>query len=238
MGEKYLRDIKNKEEFPQRVLDSIEALAEFLVNEARTMERGSEQAKKEAKEQVPGDRIKDASALSRELRWRIKLAAGHLSDDEGLSRRGTKIAVNGHTDGKRKRYAPETIEGPSAAFKNYKPRVWESVVRNPVESEKRMVKARRPLEDEGVWAKDWMDWREELTEVDDGEEVDVNSRRDVVIKVRRTANGVERQRVERVIEEWSWSDDTLTSSSLSEGAGQVKMEVDELVDTNAMDVKM
>jgi hypothetical protein len=201
------------------------------------MERGSEQAKKDAKEQVPGDRIKDASALARELRWRIQLAAGHPSDDEGPRRQDSKMVVNGHTnEAKRKRTTSENIEGSPVAFKNYKPRLWERVVRDLVENEKRMVKARRPLGDENTWAKDWTEWRAKLTDVDDGEEVDVNTRRDVIVKVRRTANGVERQRVERVVEEWSWSDDTLTSSSLSEGAGQVKMEVDDQIDTNAMDV--
>jgi hypothetical protein len=201
------------------------------------MERGSEQAKKDAKEQVPGDRIKDASALARELRWRIQLAAGHPSDDEGPRRQDSKMVVNGHTnEAKRKRTTSENIEGSPVAFKNYKPRLWERVVRDPVENEKRMVKARRPLGDENTWAKDWTEWRAKLPDVDDGEEVDVNTRRDVIVKVRRTANGVERQRVERVVEEWSWSDDTLTSSSLSEGAGQVKMEVDDQIDTNAMDV--
>ena len=67
-AEKYLRDLKGKEEFPPRVLEGIEALADFLVSEARTMERGSDSAKRQAKEDVPGDRIKDAPALARELR--------------------------------------------------------------------------------------------------------------------------------------------------------------------------
>ena len=91
-GEKYLRDLKAKEEFPPRVLDSVEVLAEFLVSEARTMERGTDQTKKEAKDQVPGDRIKDAGAMARELRWRVRLAGGYESDDDSRLRRKPKAS--------------------------------------------------------------------------------------------------------------------------------------------------
>ena len=50
-AEKYLRDLKAKEEFSPRVLEGVEALADFLVADSRTMERGNEQAKKAAKEE-------------------------------------------------------------------------------------------------------------------------------------------------------------------------------------------
>lgn len=43
VGEKYLRGLKSREEYPSRVLQSLEALAEFLVLEARVLERGSDQ---------------------------------------------------------------------------------------------------------------------------------------------------------------------------------------------------
>ena len=75
------------------MLDSVEALADFLVAEARTIERGTEQAKRVAKEEVPGDRVKDAPALARELRWRVRAANGWGSEDEG----GAKGRRKGHT---------------------------------------------------------------------------------------------------------------------------------------------
>ena len=96
-GEKYLRDLKAKEEFSQRILDSVEVLAEFLVAEARVMEKGTDHAKREAKEQVPGDRVKDAPAMARELRWRVRLAGGYESDDDARVRKGQKKAA-GHKE--------------------------------------------------------------------------------------------------------------------------------------------
>lgn len=50
----------------------------------------------------------------------------------------------------------------------------------------------------------WLDWNKELLgSAEDG--VAVNRKRHVVVKVRRTAKGLERHRVERVIEEWDWT---------------------------------
>jgi len=42
----------------------------------RTIEKGTEAAKREAKEQVPFDKIKDPASMARELRWRVRAAAG------------------------------------------------------------------------------------------------------------------------------------------------------------------
>ena len=39
----------------------------------------------------------------------------------------------------------------------------------------------------------------------------VQQRKDVIIKVRRTERGVERQRVERILEEWTWDGETKSS---------------------------
>jgi len=58
------------------------ALTEFLVSEARILEHGGEQGKKEVKDQIPSERVKDAPAMVRELRWRLRSAAGYSSDDE------------------------------------------------------------------------------------------------------------------------------------------------------------
>ncbi|KAI0956925.1 hypothetical protein AcW1_005482 [Taiwanofungus camphoratus] len=210
-GERYLRDLKAKEEFSPRVLESVEDLADFLVSEARTMECGTEQAKREAREQVPGDRVKDAPALARELRWRARLANGYPSDDEGRHSRKTKngtieSATNG-TSNKRKRSTAEAEED-GGHFRNFRPKLWEKVEEKPVEKGSRVVKARKPDGMGDAWKESWADWKEELEDVDDGEEVLVERRRDVIVKLRKTAKGLERQRVERVVEDWVWSGDT------------------------------
>ncbi|KAF9807681.1 hypothetical protein IEO21_08118 [Rhodonia placenta] len=228
-AEKYLRDLKAKEEFSPRVLESVEALVTFLVSEARTMERGTDQAKREAKEQVPSDRIKDAPALVRELRWRVRHAAGHTSDDEGRSSR--KLAKTNSADhgvnglGKRKRSTAEP-EDPSGngIFRNFKRRQWERVAELAPEKESRVIKARRP--DGEDWRERWVEWREELNDEEGGEEVEVERRRDVVVKVRQTDKGVERQRIERVVEDWVWTGDPSVPSSTAAAAAaqEIKQE--------------
>ena len=128
-AEKYLRDLKGREEFPPRILEGIEALADFLVSEARTIERGTESARRQAKEEVPGDRIKDAPALARELRWRARHAAGYSSDDDSRSSRKIKTpASNGEVNmigGKRKRSVADSVEESSDLFRNFKRRSWD-----------------------------------------------------------------------------------------------------------------
>ncbi|KAH9925328.1 uncharacterized protein B0H18DRAFT_1009704 [Fomitopsis serialis] len=208
-AEKYLRDLKAKEEFSARVLESIEALADFLVGEARAMERGTDHAKREAKEQVPGDRVKDAPAVARELRWRVRLARGEPSDDEGRGHRkqlksnGSADSLSNGTSAKRKR-TPVTDD--TGMFRNFTPRLWERVVTEPVERESRMIKARRPAPDGEDWKSRWVEWKEGVDwESEEGAgEVQIERRKDVIVKVRRTEKGVERQRVERVLEEWVW----------------------------------
>ncbi|PCH38766.1 Clavaminate synthase-like protein [Wolfiporia cocos MD-104 SS10] len=211
-AEKYLRDLKSKEEFSTRVLESVEALAEFLVNEARTMERGTEHQKREAKEQVPSDRIKDAPALARELRWRVRLASGYTSDDDVRSHRRLVRSGSGTNAGEAAGSKRKRAEGDdSAMFRNFQPqrRVWTRVVEAPAEGESRVIRARKPADGEGRtdWMEQWTVWREELEgeEGEGTEEVVVERRRDVVLKVRRTEKGIERQRVERVLEEWVWT---------------------------------
>ncbi|KAI8998935.1 Clavaminate synthase-like protein [Trametes punicea] len=212
-GEKYLRDLKAKEDFSPRVLESVEALADFLVAEARTMERGTESAKRQAKEEVPGDRIKDAPALARELRWRVRHAAGYSSDDDSRSTRKLKGAINGEgpsngVGSKRKRIASEDS---MELFRHFKRPSWDRIEEWPTEKETRVVKVRRPNIKSQDWAHGWVKGNGDA-EVADGEEAHVERKRDVIVKVRRTAKGLERQRVERVFEEWVWNGETPTAS--------------------------
>ncbi|KAJ7771863.1 jumonji superfamily protein [Mycena metata] len=196
VGDKYLRDLKAPAgaEYPSRVLTSLLALADFLVSEARTLERGTDQAKKEAKEQIPSDRVKDAAAVARELRWRVRLAAGNASDDEGSA-----VKTNG-AGVKRKRIADED-ERPR--FKNFKPRRWDNVVEKADEGETRVVKANKPAEDDEAWKELWMEWSTGAVE-GDAADAQVKSRTETIIRIRRTGEGLERQRVERVVESWEW----------------------------------
>lgn len=191
--------MKAKEEFSTRVYEGIEALAGFLVSEVRTIERGTEQAKKEAKDQIPADRVKDAPALARELRWRVRLAAGYQSDDEGLV---VKAASANGT--KRKRSQADSAVDQPSQFKNFKPRLWEAVAETAGEPEKEVVKAAKP--DGSAWKDQWVAWGDQISSADVDGQADVCRRRDVIVKVRKTATGVERQRVERVLEEWVWTE--------------------------------
>ncbi|EEB97929.1 hypothetical protein MPER_02654 [Moniliophthora perniciosa FA553] len=109
------------------------ALADFLVSEARILERGSEHHKKEIKEQVPYDRVKDAPAVARELRWRVRHALGSTSDDESNSRdrNGNGNSTGVARNGKRKRARSDSAsETPplTLRFKNFKPETWDNIL--------------------------------------------------------------------------------------------------------------
>ncbi|EIN07626.1 jumonji protein [Punctularia strigosozonata HHB-11173 SS5] len=198
-AEKYLRDLKAKEEFSLRVLTSVEALADFLVSEVRTMERGSESAKREAREQVPSDRVKDAPGLARELRWRARLAAGYNSDDEGSGRRRVK-QENGIAH-KRKREDHGHDDDSRPLFRNFHPKAWDAVSEQDMGTVSRVIKVPKSAQEH---AETWMDCSTGPQETSDGEEVEVRRRVDVMTKYRKVSGGVQRQRIERVWEDWSW----------------------------------
>ena len=199
MGDKYLRDFKSvaATSLPHRVLNGVLTLAEFLVSEARILEKGSEQAKKEAKEQIPTDRIKDAPAVARELRWRAKRALGYSSDDEGKG----KYSPTPVAGSKRRRMDEEEEE--TSQFKNFKPKPWDAVVTTKDDENVSTCRAGKPGTD-GEWTGRWMAGTEGEGS---GAEATVKKGREVVVKVRRTRTGVERQRIERTVEEWTWSSD-------------------------------
>lgn len=153
--------------------------------------------------------------MARELRWRANLASGHGSDDEDARPKqrangngngnGTGTGVNGH---KRKRAvseSPSHDERP-LRFKNFKPRQWDSVKEEKGQDEKRVVHSRRP--DTSVkteeWKGAWEEWAEEVKDAEGEAAAEVSSRRDVVVKLRRTEKGLQRERSERVVEEWVW----------------------------------
>ncbi|KDR81408.1 hypothetical protein GALMADRAFT_59800 [Galerina marginata CBS 339.88] len=190
VGDKYLRDLKATSvgSFSPRVLNGILTLAEFLVTEARVLETGSETAKKEAKESIPTDRVKDGPAMARELRWRVKHAMGDTSDsEESAGPRRKAMAGN-----KRRRVDEEE----TGHFRHFKPKAWDGVVATKEEETTEKERGRRPLESDDLS----VGWEGG----DEGEEATVRRIVERVVKVRRTGDGVERQRIERIVEAWSW----------------------------------
>lgn len=181
MGDKVLRDLKTPAgaSIHSRVLSSMSALADFLVSEVRGLERGSEGVKKEVKDQIPSDRIKDAAAMARELRWRVRLATGYPSDNEGKASNRNKR--------KRSESGSPAAQEEGGAFRNFKPKTWDRVVEKRTEEEARAER-----------------WVESGEEEGEGVEASVCRRRELVVKVRKTATGVERQQIERVVEHWTY----------------------------------
>ncbi|EGN96043.1 hypothetical protein SERLA73DRAFT_162011 [Serpula lacrymans var. lacrymans S7.3] len=205
VGDKYLRDLKAKEEFSTRVLESLAALAKYLVLEVRSMERGSEQAKRDAKEQVPSDRIKDAAALARELRWRVRVACGYSSDEEDMGCSSRKMLANGLASAvgsKRRRVHSNDADRPNI-FKNYVPKAWDIVTEMPVERKEYTIKSDRP-DLHGSWKSHWTEWGLKPGEREDGEQVTVHRQKEVMLKMKRTEQGFEEQHIERIFDSWQW----------------------------------
>ncbi|KEP53580.1 JmjC domain histone demethylation protein [Rhizoctonia solani 123E] len=136
-ADKYVRDLKAKEDLSLRVLEGLASLTTFLVSEARAIERGGKDKEKEVKDQVPGDRVREPGSLARELRWRVRNARGLDSDGEGSGSSAPAPATNGVGTGtKRKRTeepAPKSEEEKSESpvvFRNFIPRKWTEVRRD------------------------------------------------------------------------------------------------------------
>lgn len=190
VGEKYCKDLKSKEEFPIRILKSIDALATFLVSEARIMERGSEVAKKEAKENVPADRIKDPSLLARELRWRVRSAAGADSDAELGGDGDELVPVKREPGGGRHPGRKRKEEHSTVLFKNWQPPEWNTVEHIPANESHDMIKVEEAGE-QGEWMK-----KEGLTG-----DVMRTIKRNGVSKLRKLEHGaIERYSVVRTVE--------------------------------------
>lgn len=170
--------------------------------EARAIERSGDGKRKEAKDRVPSDKVKEPSAISRELRWRVRLALGFLSDDEGDGV-AERFRITGRTSGKRKRVS-ENSDGDANnnPFRHFRPRAWDKVLESPVVEEKCVMQAKRPG-DEG-WMERWDDGPPTEEGEAAGEAATVSRQQSRLVKVRRMADGVERQRVEVVSERWTW----------------------------------
>ncbi|KAG6379102.1 hypothetical protein JVT61DRAFT_11538 [Boletus reticuloceps] len=245
VADKYFRDIKAKEEFSPRVLESLVALCSYLVSEVRAMERGSEAAKRDAKEHVPTDRIKDAPALARELRWRVRLAAGTTSDDEGNERPLKKALTNGNgsasvNGGVKRKRSPIEMQGPETEtslgrvqFRNFQPKGWDVVEDLPKEEETATVQAVYPEEVVGLQQR-WVKWDDETSGEDGGRQALVERKREITVRARKIDGGLERQRIERVFEKWEWS---RVSDEESVEKGDVEMKLEDDVPPRQTDIE-
>ncbi|KAG8701282.1 JmjC domain-containing histone demethylation protein 1 [Ceratobasidium sp. 394] len=209
-AEKYVRDLKAKEEFSSRVLEGLASLAPFLVGEARSIERGTG---KDAREQVPGDRVKDPGALARELRWRVRNARGVDSDGEGgpvpapapAHTAGTKrkrteepVVENGRTNGAVKAESPPVQP---VAFRNFVPQSWVEVRRDSATTTSWVAADSIPEDGEASEAT--------LVAEDAEGAAELQTRLDTIVKTRRSESKegkiqFERQVIMRTLDVYVW----------------------------------
>jgi F-box/leucine-rich repeat protein 10/11 len=202
------------------VLESIEVLSDFLVSEVRAIERGPESLRRDVRDQVPNDKVKDAPAVARELRWRVRLAQGYTSDGDQSGRFRAREPMTKEVGRKRKR-DPE-FSGVDSRFRNFQPKIWEALAEEQEEGVRHLTV--QPTQDIGSLVEGWTDWKEEpiRSQMVNGDKVEVGRRRQVIVKTRRTVHGFERQRVERVVETWNWDDvgDANVHSPTGSGAAE------------------
>ncbi|PVG02717.1 hypothetical protein CPB86DRAFT_750518 [Serendipita vermifera] len=150
-GEHYCRALKAKEEFAPRILRSLDALAMYLVSEARIMERGSEAAKKEARENVPADKVKDPSILARELRWRVRNAAGVDSDAELGGDDASIMPIKREPGSSRETTKRRKRDDSTHLFKNWQPPEWSHIENSPLQTSHDTVKVESVANEDGDW---------------------------------------------------------------------------------------
>lgn len=207
-------------------MESLAALADFLVSEARLVESrpsslaAVEAIRKEAREAIPADKVKDGPGLARELRWRVRNALGLTSDDETMSKKSKPYSVTMPARRtKRKRESVDLADqsekeevAQTHLFRNWVPPSWDKEKCFPRQtvSEIRQLKGTVFKEnDTGL-----EDWAVDITNGDEmpngttKDEVSVETTTDVIMKIRRvqssTGDIIERQRVERKLEVFKW----------------------------------
>jgi F-box/leucine-rich repeat protein 10/11 len=168
----------------------LDALATFLVAEARIIERGPEVAKKEARENVPADRVKDPSLLARELRWRVRSAAGVDSDCELGDDGNGIISIKRENSFGVGRPGKKRKDDLAPMFKNWQPPEWSTVENVPP-----TVLHDTITVDQGGKEVDWIA-REGLSG-----DVMRNIKTNGIVKLRKLENGtIERYSVVRTVE--------------------------------------
>jgi len=205
VGEKVLQQLKAKEEFPTRVLESMLSLCNFLVSEVRSLEKKGS-TNRESREAIPGEKIKDAPALARELRWRLRVALGVDSGDEARPRPKTTTVTNGIN--KRKRPSPDHEEaiGPAELekFRHFKPRAWDAERRFPTSHEVLERQIGKEAS-EGFWL-EWADNDSDSTPLEDGVTAKAQCTTDTLVRLhkfdRDGVRYVERHKSIQVREVW------------------------------------
>ncbi|KAG9003942.1 JmjC domain-containing histone demethylation protein 1 [Tulasnella sp. JGI-2019a] len=214
---------------PQRVLEGLVALSDFLMSEIRLIESGGGRGgtevvvagRREAKDMVPLDRVKDPSALAREFRWRVRMAVDGESGDEGggkgaikgakgkavtLKRKRGMAGLNGKEDSAAATGGGLTRSRESSAISMLSPSDNSNhnqtpIFRNYVPREWDSVKR-----GSGSIARTSGVTTLAVTEANDlGARGDLETRTDTVVKLRRIGDGkkVERETVTRVKEVWT-----------------------------------
>jgi F-box/leucine-rich repeat protein 10/11 len=220
-ADKYVRDLKSKEEVSPRILEGLASLATFLVSEARAIERGGKEKEKEAKEQVPGDRVREPSALARELRWRVRNARGMDSDSEGPST-PSPAPTNGVTTGSKRKRTETPVPAPAppvvtqasvktkeertespVQFKNFVPRKWTEVRRDSAVTTC-FVDPSSIQEEEAM---------DKLVQEGAADAAELQTKVDTIVKTRRYKDEnqggktvVERQTITRTLDIYTWDE--------------------------------
>lgn len=231
-ADRYVRDLKSKEELSSRVLEGLAALATYLVSEARSIERGTS---KDAKDHVPGDRVRDPGALARELRWRVRNARGVDSDGEGgapTQATSSTSTFGGNTAKRKRTEEPSSVVGENEAgkgttngnrvtpelpvkFRNFVPRPW--------------VETRRDSAVSTCWVAPDSIQEEEASEAklvpeESPGAAELQTRVDTIIKTRRSEGEdgkvvQERQTITRTLDIYTWD-----SSAVGSFGEDVKMD--------------
>ncbi|CUA72263.1 PHD finger and JmjC domain protein, putative [Rhizoctonia solani] len=210
-ADKYVRDLKAKEDLSLRVLEGLASLATFLVSEARAIERGGAKDKdKEAKDQVPGDRVREPGSLARELRWRVRNARGLDSDGEGSGSPVPPVpSTNGVGSGAKRKRTEEPVVVPKieeekpespVVFRNFVPRKWNEVRRDSVVTT-------CFVDPESIHEEEAMD---KLVQEGTTGAAELQTKVDTIVKTRRfNQDGktvVERQTIMRTLDIYTWDE--------------------------------
>ncbi|EJU05699.1 Clavaminate synthase-like protein [Dacryopinax primogenitus] len=208
VAESFCDQLKKHVDLSPRVLRGLVSLADFLVSEARLIESGVDTPqRREAKDAIPGDKVKDASALARELQWRAKEVLGKEDEDEEDERPAKKQKVS---NGKGKHRAvtemDEAVEPGShrrPKFKNWSPMKWDIRTERDLDERHDVVTAEPP----GDWVLREGALDNLGSEGNQGVEHVTTGTEWVRIRRYKGEDGkerVERVRITRVIEDWTW----------------------------------
>ncbi|KZT54583.1 Clavaminate synthase-like protein [Calocera cornea HHB12733] len=209
VAEGYCEQIKKHAEFPPRVLRGLLQLADFLVSEARLIESGVDTPqRREAKDSIPTEKVKDALALARELQWRVREALGTEEEEERPTKR-RKVSTT-YSKGKQKRVIEDTDDEDAEPgnhrrpqFKNWAPKKWDVRTERELDERREVVAA----DDAGDWVLQEGALDKLGAKGEEGVEHVTTGTEWVRIRRFKGEDGkerVERVKITRVVENWAW----------------------------------